>query len=131
MKLFDDADANIPAITQQKGTGHRELRTPLVIWESHAFTRLATDGHAIYCTEPRRSTHLPSASGIEGGFCHYLDGLVDAFLNSEILVSGQSLKGPPQKGIHFWGESGKGKNQAILWHSTINAREWFSAMTVE
>lgn len=61
----------------------------------------------------------------------YLDDLVDAFPNSKIFVSGKSLEGRPQKGIHFWGKNGKGKNQAILWHGTTHAREWISAMTVE
>lgn len=61
----------------------------------------------------------------------YLDDLVDAFPNSETFVSGKSLEGRPQKGIHFWGKNGKGKNQAILWHGTTHAREWISAMTVE
>ena len=60
-----------------------------------------------------------------------MDDLVDGFPNSEIFVSGKSLEGRPQKGIHFWGKNGKGKNQAILWHGTTHAREWISAMTVE
>lgn len=61
----------------------------------------------------------------------YLDDLADAFPNSETFISGKSLEGRPQKGIHFWGKNGKGKNQAILWHGTTHAREWISAMTVE
>lgn len=61
----------------------------------------------------------------------YLDDLVDAFPNSESFISGKSLEGRPQKGIHFWGKNGKGKNKAILWHGTTHAREWISAMTVE
>lgn len=69
IKLLDDADANIPAITQQEGRRRWEHQTPLVIWQSHAFTELATGGHATYCTEPQRSTHLPSTSGIERGLC--------------------------------------------------------------
>jgi murein tripeptide amidase MpaA len=79
---------------------------------------------------------LPDLSWFDGyhpfqDHLDYLDDLSEAFNNSETFVSGKSLEGREQKGIHFWGKHGKGKNKAILWHGTTHAREWISAMTVE
>ncbi|KAF2436330.1 hypothetical protein EJ08DRAFT_578292 [Tothia fuscella] len=50
--------------------------------------------------------------------------------NSELVSSGKSYQGRNIFGIHLWGAGGPGK-PAILWHGTVHAREWISAMTVE
>lgn len=47
--------------------------------------------------------------------------------NSEVFTAGNSLEGRPIRGIHLWGQKGKGKNPAIIWHGTVHAREWIVA----
>jgi hypothetical protein len=47
--------------------------------------------------------------------------------NSEIFSSGTSYEGRDLFGIHLWGADGPGK-PAILWHGTVHAREWITAM---
>ncbi|KAL1837079.1 hypothetical protein VTJ49DRAFT_4307 [Mycothermus thermophilus] len=49
---------------------------------------------------------------------------------SQIVTSGNSNNGNPITGIHFWGDSGKGK-PAIVFHGTVHAREWITGMVVE
>lgn len=47
--------------------------------------------------------------------------------NSEIFSSGTSYEDRDLYGLHFWGADGPGK-PAILWHATVHAREWITAM---
>jgi hypothetical protein len=47
--------------------------------------------------------------------------------NSELVSSGTSFQGRNIFGIHLWGAGGPGK-PAILWHGTVHAREWITAM---
>ncbi|KEY67255.1 hypothetical protein S7711_09050 [Stachybotrys chartarum IBT 7711] len=51
--------------------------------------------------------------------------------NTELVSTGTSYEGRDQFGIHFWGSAGPGVNPAVLWHGTVHAREWISAMVVE
>ncbi|KAH7310616.1 zinc carboxypeptidase [Stachybotrys elegans] len=51
--------------------------------------------------------------------------------NSELVSTGTSYQGRDQFGIHFWGSAGPGVQPAVLWHGTVHAREWISAMVVE
>ncbi|KAI6749509.1 hypothetical protein HG530_014923 [Fusarium avenaceum] len=51
--------------------------------------------------------------------------------NSEIFVAGTSVEKRDIRGIHLWGNNGKGRNPAIIWHGNVHAREWISGMTVE
>ena len=63
-----------------------------------------------------------------GDHRQYFDDLHTAFPdNSEIVSSGTSFEGRDIFGIHLWGSSGPGK-PAILWHGTVHAREWITAM---
>lgn len=58
----------------------------------------------------------------------YFDGLHAAFPdNSEMVSSGNSYEGRNLFGIHLWGADGPGK-PAVLWHGTVHAREWITAM---
>ncbi|KAF2176588.1 zinc carboxypeptidase [Zopfia rhizophila CBS 207.26] len=50
--------------------------------------------------------------------------------NSETISSGTSYEGRDIFGIHLWGAEGPGK-PAVLWHGTVHAREWITAMVVE
>ncbi|KAK4188578.1 putative carboxypeptidase [Podospora australis] len=50
---------------------------------------------------------------------------------SAIVTSGNSLGGRAITGIHFWGSSGKGVKPAIIFHSTVHAREWITTMVNE
>ncbi|KAK0667911.1 hypothetical protein QBC41DRAFT_227322 [Cercophora samala] len=50
---------------------------------------------------------------------------------SAIVTSGNSNEGRPITGIHFWGSSGKGKKPAVIFHSTVHAREWITTMVNE
>ncbi|KAJ6256147.1 hypothetical protein Dda_8982 [Drechslerella dactyloides] len=62
----------------------------------------------------------------------WLDDVQAAFSsNSELINVGKSSEGRPLKGIHLWGQGGKGSKPAVLWHGTVHAREWISTMTVE
>ncbi|KAM0279366.1 hypothetical protein ACHAQH_004631 [Verticillium albo-atrum] len=62
----------------------------------------------------------------------YIEDLHSAFPNnSELVVAGKSYEGREIRGIHFWGEGGKGSKPAVYWHSTTHAREWITTMTVE
>ncbi|KAI6374029.1 hypothetical protein MCOR25_003264 [Pyricularia grisea] len=62
----------------------------------------------------------------------FLEDLQAAFPdNSETFVAGKSLEGRDIMGIHLWGKAGKGKNEAVVWHGTVHAREWITAPTVE
>jgi len=61
----------------------------------------------------------------------YFDELHTAFPdNSEIVSSGTSYEGRDIFGIHLWGTDGPGK-PAVLWHGTVHAREWITAMVIE
>lgn len=51
--------------------------------------------------------------------------------NSEIVTAGSSTQGRILTGIHIWGSGGKGTKPAVIFHGTVHAREWISAMTVE
>ncbi|KAF2843258.1 hypothetical protein M501DRAFT_926284 [Patellaria atrata CBS 101060] len=51
--------------------------------------------------------------------------------NSEIITAGTSVQGRPITGIHFWGSGGKGSKPAIVFHSTVHAREWITTMVNE
>jgi carboxypeptidase A4 len=46
---------------------------------------------------------------------------------SSVVSSGTSLNGRNITGIHFWGNSGKGK-PAVVFHGTVHAREWIGSM---
>ena len=48
--------------------------------------------------------------------------------NSEIISSGTSYEGRDIFGIHLWGSGGKDSKPAVLWHGTVHAREWITAM---
>lgn len=62
----------------------------------------------------------------------WLEDLQAAFpANSEVFVAGKSGEGRDIKGIHLWGSAGKGKNEAVVWHGTVHAREWIGAPTLE
>ncbi|KAL2152219.1 hypothetical protein VTH82DRAFT_5403 [Thermothelomyces myriococcoides] len=61
----------------------------------------------------------------------FLNDLQEQFSSqSEIVSSGKSLNGRDITGIHFWGQSGKGK-PAVVFHGTVHAREWITTMVVE
>lgn len=51
--------------------------------------------------------------------------------NSEIISAGESFEGRDIKGIHIWGSSGKGSQQAVVLHSTMHARDWITTMVAE
>ncbi|KAG9206428.1 hypothetical protein G6514_003259 [Epicoccum nigrum] len=51
--------------------------------------------------------------------------------NAEIVSAGKSLEGRDIKGIHIWGSGGKGSQKAVVWHSTVHAREWITTMVNE
>ena len=58
----------------------------------------------------------------------YLRNLQAQFPNQSAIVStGRSYQGRDMFGIHLWGAGGPGK-PAALWHGTVHAREWISAM---
>ena len=50
--------------------------------------------------------------------------------NSEKISSGTSYEGRDLWGVHLWGADGPGK-PAVLFHGTVHAREWITAMTIE
>ena len=59
----------------------------------------------------------------------YFDDLQAKFPdNSEIISSGTSYEGRDLFGIHLWGSGGKDSKPAVLWHGTVHAREWITAM---
>jgi len=59
----------------------------------------------------------------------FLGDLKTAFSNnSEIIKSGTSVQGRNITGIHFWGSAGKDKKPAIIFHSTVHAREWITTL---
>ncbi|KAK5952559.1 hypothetical protein OHC33_006605 [Knufia fluminis] len=61
----------------------------------------------------------------------YFDDLHSKFPdNSEMVSSGTSYEGRDIFGIHLWGAEGPGK-PAVLWHGTVHAREWITAMVIE
>ena len=47
--------------------------------------------------------------------------------NSELVSTGTSYEGRDLFGLHLWGSGGPGR-KAVLWHSTVHAREWISTM---
>lgn len=47
--------------------------------------------------------------------------------NSELVSTGTSYEGRDMFGIHLWGADGPGR-PAVLWHGTVHAREWITAM---
>ncbi|KAH6913460.1 putative carboxypeptidase [Coprinopsis sp. MPI-PUGE-AT-0042] len=62
----------------------------------------------------------------------WLSDLVTTFPdNAKIVSSGTSVQGRDIKGVNIFGSSGSGTKPAIIWHGTVHAREWISAMTVE
>jgi carboxypeptidase A4 len=59
----------------------------------------------------------------------WINDLVAAYpSNSEVVSAGKSLEGRDIKGIHIWGSGGKGSQKAVVWHSTVHAREWITTM---
>ncbi|EON69315.1 hypothetical protein W97_08575 [Coniosporium apollinis CBS 100218] len=48
--------------------------------------------------------------------------------NAEIVTSGTTVQGRPITGIHIWGAGGKGTKKAVVFHSTVHAREWITTM---
>lgn len=58
----------------------------------------------------------------------YFEALHAAFPNnSEFVSTGTSYEGRDIWGLHFWGAHGPGQ-PAVLWHGTVHAREWITAM---
>lgn len=51
--------------------------------------------------------------------------------NTALVSAGKSLEGRDLAGIHIFGSAGKGAKPAVVFHGTVHAREWVSAMTVE
>lgn len=47
--------------------------------------------------------------------------------NSEAVSSGTSFEGRDIYGLHLWGAGGPGK-PVVLYHGTVHAREWITAM---
>ncbi|KAJ0318092.1 hypothetical protein COL5a_010840 [Colletotrichum fioriniae] len=61
----------------------------------------------------------------------FLKDLVSSYpSNAEIVTSGSSLQGNAITGIHIYGTS-KGTKPAVVFHSTVHAREWISTMANE
>jgi carboxypeptidase A4 len=59
----------------------------------------------------------------------WLSDLVTTFPdNAKIVSSGTSVQGRDIKGVNIFGSSGSGTKPAIVWHGTVHAREWISAM---
>ena len=59
----------------------------------------------------------------------FLNDLVTQFPhNAKIVSSGKSLQGRDIEGINIFGSSGSGSKPAIIWHSTVHAREWIATM---
>lgn len=48
--------------------------------------------------------------------------------NAEVISAGKSLQNRDIKGIHIWGSGGKGSKKAVVFHSTVHAREWITTM---
>jgi carboxypeptidase A4 len=48
-----------------------------------------------------------------------------------VISAGKSVEGRDIKGIHIWGSGGKGSQKAVVWHSTVHAREWITTMVNE
>lgn len=48
--------------------------------------------------------------------------------NAEIVTSGTTVQGRAITGIHIWGSGGKGSKKAVVFHSTVHAREWITTM---
>lgn len=58
----------------------------------------------------------------------YFEDLQASFPNnSEFVSSGTSYEGRDLYGLHLYGAGGPGK-PAVLWHGTVHAREWITAM---
>lgn len=58
----------------------------------------------------------------------YFEDLQASFPNnSKMVSSGTSYEGRDIFGLHLWGARGPGK-PAVLWHGTVHAREWITAM---
>ncbi|KAI8931370.1 hypothetical protein NX059_011704 [Plenodomus lindquistii] len=51
--------------------------------------------------------------------------------NAEVISAGKSVEGRDIKGIHIWGNGGKGSKKGVVWHGTVHAREWITTMVVE
>ncbi|CAO2652034.1 Nn.00g003170.m01.CDS01 [Neocucurbitaria sp. VM-36] len=51
--------------------------------------------------------------------------------NAEVISAGKSVEGRDIKGIHIWGNGGKGSQKGVVWHGTVHAREWITTMVVE
>ncbi|WYZ44423.1 hypothetical protein EsH8_VII_000859 [Colletotrichum jinshuiense] len=61
----------------------------------------------------------------------FLKDLVASYPNNaEIVTAGSSLQGNAITGIHIYGTS-KGTKPAVVFHSTVHAREWISTMANE
>jgi len=51
--------------------------------------------------------------------------------NAEVISAGKSLENRDIAGIHIWGKDGKGSKKAVVFHSTVHAREWITTMVNE
>ncbi|KAK2024406.1 zinc carboxypeptidase [Colletotrichum zoysiae] len=61
----------------------------------------------------------------------FLNDMVSSYPNNaEIVTSGKSLQGNAITGIHIHGAT-KGTKPAVVFHSTVHAREWISTMANE
>jgi carboxypeptidase A4 len=49
--------------------------------------------------------------------------------NAEVISAGKSVEGRDIKGIHIYGNGGKGSKKGVVWHGTVHAREWVSQHT--
>ncbi|CCF42700.1 carboxypeptidase A1 [Colletotrichum higginsianum] len=62
----------------------------------------------------------------------FLNDLVASYPNNAAIVtSGKSLQGNTITGIHIHGTASKGVRPAVVFHSTVHAREWISTMANE
>ncbi|KAK6215788.1 zinc carboxypeptidase [Colletotrichum tabaci] len=62
----------------------------------------------------------------------FLNDLVASYPNNAaIITSGKSLQGNTITGIHIHGTASKGVRPAVVFHSTVHAREWISTMANE
>jgi murein tripeptide amidase MpaA len=50
--------------------------------------------------------------------------------NTEVISAGKSVEGRDIKGIHIWGNGGKGSRSGVVWHGTVHAREWITTMVI-
>ncbi|KAL8926808.1 MAG: hypothetical protein Q9172_001624 [Xanthocarpia lactea] len=105
----------------EKMVMHENLGASISEESDHSDYRIGTANGSYFNTYHPYAEHL-----------QFLTDLAATYpSNAEVVTIGNSLQGKAITGIHFYGTGLKGQRPAVVFHGTVHAREWITAMVTE